>query len=392
MSLNAYRSVLRTPQVVPTMLVVLLARIPITGVGMTLTMHVLLALDHGYAAAGLVGMSATAGSAIGSPLLGRMLDRRGLRAVVGVSIVVEALFWLTAPLLSYPVLLVTAFLSSLAALPVMSLGRQALTALVPESGRRTALALDSMAVELAFMAGPALGVFLGTHFTGRPAMWVIGTAVVLSGLLLWVVDPPLRAGGAAPGGQAPRGWLDRRLLGVLISAGGATFLLTGVELATVAQLRAQGLTGWTGAAIVVMCAASLVGGFWYGGFERPVPVWALMAGMGVLTLPLVVAGGSPWLLGAALALSSFLCAPTLTATGEAITTMAPEGARGTALGLQGTAFTLGSALGQPVVGWTIDHVGPSTGFAVAALGSLAIAGLVVLLGVRGRTPEPVAAG
>ncbi|WP_053715640.1 MFS transporter [Saccharothrix sp. NRRL B-16348] len=389
MNVSHYLAVLRTPRVPGFMLLMLLARVPPTAAGMTVTMHVLLGLERGYGAAGLVGAVSTVGIALGSPLMGHLVDRRGLRAMLLLSMATEGVFWFVAPLLSYEVLLVTCFVSGFTVMPVMSLGRQILTALVPDDRRRTALAMDSMAVEVSFMAGPALGVALTTQASSRTAMWAIGASMVVIGVILYAVNPPVRHEGETGARVPRREWLDGRLLGVLISAGGATFVLSGVEVSVVASMRELGLTGWTGAMIVVMCVASLVGGFVYGGLTRVPPLWVLMGGMGVLAVPIGLFGWSPWWLALALVPTNFLCAPTITATGELITKHAPASARGVAMGLQGSAFTLGVALGAPVTGFVIDLSSPAWGFAVAGVGAVVIAAGTVVLG---RRTAPVAVG
>jgi MFS family permease len=388
-NVSHYLAVLRTPRVPGFMLLMTLARVPPTAAGMTITMHVLLVLDRGYGAAGLVGAVSTVGIALGSPLMGHIVDRRGLRAMVLLSMATEGIFWFAAPLLSYEVLLVTCFVTGITVMPVMSLGRQILTALVPDDRRRTALAMDSMVVELSFMAGPALGVALTTQASSRTAMWAIGASMLVIGAILYAVDPPVRHEGETGERVPRREWLDGRLLGVLISAGGATFVLSGVEVSVVASMRGLGLTGWTGAMVVVMCLASLAGGFLYGGLTRVPPLWALMGGMGLLAVPIGLLGWSPWWLALALVPTNFLCAPTITATGELITKFTPASARGVAMGLQSSAFTLGVALGQPVTGFVIDHSSPGWGFAVAGAGAVVVAAGTVLLG---RRAAPVAVG
>ncbi|MFT7835531.1 MFS transporter [Saccharothrix sp. BKS2] len=391
MNVAPYLTVLRTRRVPSFLLLMLVARVPATAAGMTITMHVLLGLERGYGAAGLVGAASTIGMAIGSPLMGRLVDRRGLRAMLSVSIVTEGVFWFVAPGLDYRLLLVTCLLSGTTVLPLMSLGRQVLTALVPEEHRRTALAMDSMAVEVAFMAGPALGVAVVTQGSGRTAMWSIGAAMVVSGVVLWVVDPPVRHRDE-DGARVPvRRWLDGRLLGVLISAGGSILVIAGVEVAVVASMRELGLTSWTGALVAVMCAASLVGGFVYGGLPRVPPLWVLMGSMGLLAVPIGLFTGSPWLLALAVAPVNLLCAPVVTATGEAITRFAPASARGVALGLQGSAMTLGVAVGQPFTGFVIDRSTPGWGFAAVGAGAVAIAVVALLLERRGVADRAVVA-
>src|SRR5438045_8917991 len=90
MRVEPYRRVLALPGVRSLMLVALLARIPIIAGGFALTLHVLLDQGRGYGAAGLVGMASTVGSALGAPLLGRFVDRRGPRPVLPVPAAADA--------------------------------------------------------------------------------------------------------------------------------------------------------------------------------------------------------------------------------------------------------------------------------------------------------------
>ena len=79
MHLAPYRAVLRIPGMRLFMLVALIARIPSTAILTALTLSVVLDRHRGYGAAGLVGAAFTVGLAVGSPLLGRAVDRRGPR-------------------------------------------------------------------------------------------------------------------------------------------------------------------------------------------------------------------------------------------------------------------------------------------------------------------------
>ena len=53
---------------------------------MALTLYVLLGLEMSYAAAGGVAAALTAGPTLGGPLLDRMIDRRGIRTVLVVTV------------------------------------------------------------------------------------------------------------------------------------------------------------------------------------------------------------------------------------------------------------------------------------------------------------------
>src|SRR5690348_11454053 len=99
------------------MILMFFARVPGTAVGITLTLHVALTLGRGYGAAGLVGAFGMIGIAVGGPYMGRIVDRFGLRPMVVLTTVGEALFWFTGPLMPYPVLLVTSFFGGLLTIP-----------------------------------------------------------------------------------------------------------------------------------------------------------------------------------------------------------------------------------------------------------------------------------
>src|SRR3954471_11441876 len=141
MSLSPYRGVLARPGVSRLLLFGVLARVPATAGGVVLTLHVVLALGRGYAAAGLVATAVTVGMAVGSPWRGRAVDRLGLRRALLPSVLVEAALWGSAPFLPYEGLLAAVAVAGALGLPVFTVMRLALSAMVPPDQRRTAFAL-----------------------------------------------------------------------------------------------------------------------------------------------------------------------------------------------------------------------------------------------------------
>ncbi|GGL89243.1 MFS transporter [Micromonospora yangpuensis] len=394
MNMKPYREALALPGLRSLLAVSVLARVPITATGVTLTFYVVLDLGRGYGAAGLVGAAITVGAAVGNPLLGRLIDRHGLRPVLALTTVAEALFWSTAPALPYPVLLVTAFVAGLLALPIFSVIRQSIAALVPPEGRRPAYALDSMSTELSFMIGPALAVAAATTISARSTLWFVGAGLVASGILLWLLNPPIRSAGetAAPARRVPRRqWLTPRLLAVFAVSAAATLVLGGTDVAVVAVLRESGAVGWTGLVLAVWAVASLVGGFAYGAVSRSFSPLALLAALSLCTIPVGLGGGYWWLLCLALIPAGLLCAPTLAATSDLVSRLAPAEVRGEAMGLQGSAVTVGIAVGAPLAGLVIDRTSPPWGFVVT--GGIGLLVALVVLPVelrRRRTGPPVA--
>lgn len=370
MTLTPYRQALALPGIRSLLVVAMLARVPVTAASVTLTLHVVLDFGRGYAAAGLVGAAMTVGAAFGAPLLGRLVDRRGLRPMIVLTTIASALFWAAAPTLPYPALLVASVLGGLLTLPVFSVVRQSIAALAPEEHRRQAYALDSMSVELSFMTGPAIAVLMVTAVSARTTMVVVGLGLVLSGLALFMLNPPIRTSAESTSRTAPvprRQWLTPQLIGVLALVVATSLALGGTDVAVVAVLRDAGQISWTGAVLAVWGAYSLVGGFAYGAMSRPLSPLILVALLGIFTIPVGLGGGQWWLLCLALIPAGALCAPALAATADAVSRLAPASVRGEAMGLHGSALTVGVALGAPLAGAVMDATTPAWGFAATGL-------------------------
>jgi MFS family permease len=357
-----------------------LTRIPATATAITLTLHVVLTLGHGYAAAGLVGAAATVGMAIGAPLLGRLIDRRGLRTMLVITLCAEALFWGVAPWLSYPALLGGAFFVGLLGMPVFSVLRQSLAAMVPPARRRPAFAMDSMSVEVSYIIGPAVGTLLALQLSTAAAMWLVGLGFLLSGSALFLLNPPTRAPESSDAGPNPpvREWLDLRLCGALLATTAAVFVIFGTELSMIAGLERGGQAAWIPVTNAVWCLASLTGGFLYGAAHRSLPLPVLVAGLGAATLPVALAGDW-WSYALLLIPAGLLTAPSLTASSETVSGLAPEHVRGLVTGLHGSAITMGGAIGTPLAGLLIDIGSSSTAILVIGSAGIGVAAVVALL-------------
>jgi MFS family permease len=382
-----YRRVLASAALRRALVLGFLVRIPIFGGGVVLTLHVVSHLGRTYGAAGLVSAAATIAIAISGPWRGRLLDRRGLRRVVLPSIIVAAVCWSIAPFVSYWWLLALAALAGLFVIPSFSIIRQAVIAAVHEDDRRTAISLDSVAVELSFMVGPAAGVWAATVWPTQWVLFVIEMLGVLAGVLLWFANPVMRDEAAEPAedglvddegvgasaSRVPRSvWFRARFIVICLAAAATTLVLGGTDIAIVAGLRefdAQSSIGWV---LAVWGFGSLVGGLVYGGVQKSISAFWLLGGLAVVSAPMALATGVP-----TLALLSFVaglfCAPTITATVDQVSRVVPAVARGEAMGWHGSFMTGGMALGAPMAGVAIDHQGWQAGFLVVAVMGLVVA-------------------
>src|SRR5689334_23136147 len=148
----------------------------------------------------------------------------------------------------------------------MSIGRQAMAALVPVELRRTGYSMDTVSTEMSFMLGPFAAVFVATQFSTQTAMLAMAIGLVLVGVLLYWVNPPVRSEQeqTAAARVPRRDWLTPQMIGVLVVGAGAVFVLGGTEVALVAHMQRSGDLGWTGVVMAVWAAGSAVGGLVYG--------------------------------------------------------------------------------------------------------------------------------
>jgi MFS family permease len=300
------------------MLLMFVTRLPMTAMGITLTLHVVTDLGRGYGAAGLVGTTTTVGSALGAPLVGRLIDRYGLRPVVAACGTASTAYWVSAPHLPYVALVAVALPAGMLVVPASSISRQVLTALVPVAHRRSAYSLDTISLESSFMIGPAAGIAVATQVSGAVALTGIGVCFALTTVALCWFNPPIRHEDEVVTGERPpmREWLGSRLLATLFVGAGALFCLAGMELTALAALRANGEVGWTGVVIAAMCVASAIGGIVHGAVRRSLSQPTLLLLLTLLVIPAGLFGQSWWLLAIALVPTNLMCAPTLAATAE----------------------------------------------------------------------------
>jgi MFS family permease len=346
-----------------------------------------------------VSAAATVAIAISGPWRGKLLDRRGLRRVVVPSIVVAAVCWSIAPFVSYWWLLALAALAGLFVIPSFSIIRQAVIAAVDEDDRRTAISLDSVAVELTFMVGPAAGVWAATVWPTQWVLFAIEMLGVLAGVLLWFANPVLHDEAEAPvddegvAAEVPRvlraEWFRARFVVVCLAAAATTLVLGGTDIAIVAALRdfdAQPSFGWV---LAVWGFGSLLGGLVYGGLHKSVSAFWLLGGLALVSAPMALALGVGSLAVLAF-VAGLVCAPTITATVDQVSRVVRGSARGEAMGWHGSFMTGGMALGAPLAGFAIDQRGWQAGFLVVAVAGLLVA-LVGAAATSGRATERRAA-
>ncbi|CAN7289331.1 MFS transporter [Arthrobacter sp. LjRoot78] len=429
MNFALYKELLAVRPIRLLLTVGMIARIPHSAAGVLLTLHIVLTLGEGYAAAGAAAAVMTIGIAVGAPWRGRRVDTVGLRKALIPSVVSETVIWSVVPHVSYEWLLALVFVGGLLTLPIFSVVRQSLGVLASGEQRRTAFALDAIATELVFMLGPAAGAIVATAGYSVAGLTVVGVCTSVAGLFLMWFNPPTRSAvpddeyetdqqegaevavvAAAPAhlqeaaaelapvasselrrlGLRHRvahnfAWFTAAVAAVFAVAAGAGMVLSGTDVGIVAALETGGHQAEIGLVFVFWCAASVVGGLLYGAMHRPVSPIILLLGMAALTIPMGFARDTLTLCLLSL-LPGLLCAPVLSSASEKVAELVEERRRGEAMGWYGSALTAGVALGAPLAGVFIDGIGPSAGFvSVGAAGVvLCLFGLVLLRHRRRR--------
>ncbi|KRE77575.1 MFS transporter [Arthrobacter sp. Soil763] len=429
MNFALYRDLLAVRPIRNLLLVGMVARIPHSAAGVLLTLHIVLTLGQGYAAAGAAAAVMTIGIAVGAPWRGRRVDTVGLRRALIPSVVSETVIWSIVPHASYELLLPLVFIGGLLTLPIFSVVRQSLGILAGGEQRRTAFALDAISTELVFMIGPAAGALVATAGYSALGLTVVGVATSLAGAFLMWINPPTRSAvlGSEPDAAFDAGqqegaeaalvatapahvqeaaaelaplaaaeqrrrerfglrrrvvhnfaWFTAAVAAVFAVAAGAGMVLSGTDVGIVAALESGGHEAEIGIVFLFWCAASVLGGLVYGAMHRPIPPVVLLLGMSALTLPMAFARDT-WTLALLSLLPGLLCAPVLSAASEKVAELVSEDRRGEAMGWYGSALTGGVALGAPLAGLFIDGVGAGAGFiSVGAAGvALCLLGLVL---------------
>jgi hypothetical protein len=394
MSSATYRTLLRAPGAATFFLTAAVGRVGIamTSLGIVWLVH---ARTGSYATAGLVTGGFAVAEAVAGPQLARLIDRFGQTRVLPPALLAHAaaigtLLALVAArtpdwLMTAGGVLAGATLPQLGALSAarwVALLRDERAAALP-----TAFALESLANELAYLAGPALVSIIDA--SGYPAAGTVlaATLVVAGGLSFAAgrrtAPPASDAAGRHPAGRSLLRPGFAVLAGVSLAIGG----FFGATQISVTAFAVEHGAADTAAALfaVSSCASVLVG--WLYGLRRwrtppRVQLAVAAAGLAICCLPLLVAD-SPVELGFGVTLTG-LAVPLILIQSSVLAEAAAHRAVLTqAFVWLNSATAAGSAGAAAAAGWAVDTSGAHGGFVVAAMATgamavLAVAGLPAL--------------
>ncbi len=390
--LDSYRRILSVPGGLSFSAAAMVARLPISMVGL----GIVLLVEQGtgsYGQAGAVSAVYVAASAGFAILQGRLLDRFGqarvlvpfalvFAAALGLLVALVRLGW--APPAWYLLAAVTG-----AALPSAGSCVRARWSHVLR-GRpaqlQTAFALEAVVDEAVFILGPVLVTLLATAVSPVAGLGAALVAGTLGSLLLAgqrATEPPPRPA-KRPGDTATRlPWATLvPLIAVVVALGAA---LGAAEVVTVAFADERGSQGYAGPLLALWAFGSLLAGLVTGAVHwRRGPVGRLRVGalaMFASMCPL------PWIdaipaMGLVLFFGGFAIAPSLIAATSLVERSMPPGRLTEGMALLHTAIVAGVAPGAAVAGRVVDAAGTSSAYLVA-VGAGAIAAVAALALPRG---------
>jgi Major Facilitator Superfamily len=392
MSSATYQTLLRAHGAAAFFLTATVGRVGIamTSLGIVWLVH---ARTGSYATAGLVTGGFAVAEAVAGPQLARLADRFGQTRVL-------------PPVLLAHAGAVTTLLALVAAgTPdwLMTAGGVLAGATIPQLGalsaarwaallrdRRatalpTAFALESLANELAYLAGPVLVSILGA--SGYPAAGTVLAAVLVvgGGMCFATQRRTAPEASVATGRHHPGRGLLRPgfavLAGVNLAIGG---FFGAMQISVTAFALEHGSAGIAAALFTVSSCASLLAGWLYGLRQWRTVLRVQLAvaagGLAIGCLPLLLVG-SPLELGFGVALTG-LAVPLILILCSLLAEASVHRAVLTqAFAWLNSASAAGSAGAAAATGWAVDTFGTHGGLAVAAIAAGAMA-VLALAGLR----------
>ena len=397
--MRRYAAVLRAPHIAALVAATLLARFPI-GINALAIILYLRAERGSFAAAGAVAGALAAGAGVGAPIQGRLVDAFGPRRVLvplGVvhAVALGAIVASTEAGAPLAALVVCGLLAGFAIPPTSSVLRSLWPSLMREKPELipTAYALDSVLIELIFVAGPLVTAVIATVLSPAGAL-VISAVSVIAGTTIFTALPPSRA--LQPDRDRP----SAGLLGALSSPGVRTLVLTSLpagigigicEITLPAFSDAEGAAATAGVLLALWSVGSAAGGLAYGALSNRPPLNRVhLAVTALLPISLLPMAAAPSVIVMAVLVlpAGMFIAPLLATRNELIGWVAPAGARTEAYTWPVTAFVGGIAIGSALAGAIVETASWQTAFLAA--GAFAAVGTVVAVARRHTVVQPAA--
>ncbi len=336
-----------------------------------------------FGRAGAVVAAFALAMAVGQPVLGRLVDRVGARAVVGWLGTADALalLALVATVRADLPLAVTLTASAAAGIVLPPLSAAVRTMWARLSGPElssAAYSLDSVGTEVVFLLGPLLvGLLVAV---ASPALGLVLAAVLtVTGSWGFALAPATR--GAVPVSGR------RRLVGALASSGLRRLLGVAtlqvlafalVEVGVPAAATRAGSAALSGPLLALWSVGSIAGGLVFGGLRLRAPIrrqYVFLSWLVVVGIVPVLPVSGPLALGLLLPLSGLAIAPLFALAARLVSEATTPATRTEGYTWLTTSAAMGAAGGSALGGFLVDRSGVAACF-LAAAGMAALAALL----------------
>jgi MFS family permease len=402
--LDTYRAAFHAPGTAAFTAAGFVMRMPIAIYPIGLVLLLSIGTGH-YSFAGLLSGTYVVANGIGTPVLGRLVDRYGQHRLlipasaghIAAAIALGLLVGANAP---DAVLLAPATVLGFCYLSVGSLTRARWSFVL--AGRpelNTGYSVESILDELIFTVGPLIATLIATQIDPLGVL-VVGAALVGVGAV-WLrqqrsTEPPAHPAGA------PRRPSALRYAGMplLVAAGAAMGgVFASAEVTAIAFCGQRDATAWSGLVLAAFATGSALSGFFYGSRHWHAPV------LERFRIQAMVFGVLPWLflLAANVPLLTVIIfvvglgiAPTLITAFTLIQQLVPAAALTESMGWFSTGIAMGYGIVSAFVGRIADSHGARPAFLVTVGCGLALGVSAVMLhrrlARRPVAPQPVSVG
>lgn len=370
--LDRYREILSLPGTLRFSLVGLLARTPMSMVGISLILAIR-ALYDSYSLAGVISAIEVISFAIGAPILARLVDRYGQAQVMIPSVTISTLALVAVAVGAMNVvspLLLGAFAvvygATAGSFGALIRSRWANSVENPQQ-LQAAYALEAAFDEVAFMVSPIVATMLSAAIHPAAGLWAaigLQTVGTYGFLFQRSTQPPL-------GAPTPKGVKKESIMrngGMIVIA--TTFIATGalfgsLNLSVVAFADALNQSQFAGIVLATMSVGALASALFYGARNWRSPLWKLFI-IGVVALAV---GVSPLLfapnliiLGIFMMIAGLALSPVMTNVNTMVQRIAPPSRLTESLTWMATATTVGMSVGSAFTGPFVDSQGHKGGF------------------------------
>ncbi|MFD4205268.1 MFS transporter [Micromonospora tulbaghiae] len=370
-----------------------LARLPQTmlPVALVLTAH---ASTGSFVSSGLLSGASAMTYAVCAPWRGRQMDRATLPRALGWSLLGSTAGLVTtaiaaaagAPLV---VLLVLVVVAAASGAGVTGAYRSLLPYILRPEQLKQAYAIDAVALQLAWIGGPALASVVAALVGPRACVGAVAAVLASGALLSWTL--PRRAAASATRRSGPARAMLAQLWVPLLLNVGIGINLGALDVALPALLAGHGRPATSGGLVLAgIFATSAVSGSIYAALPATNPLrsaptrtvaWVLIAVYGLVT---ALAAGAPalWLAIACLLVAGLAFAPGDTSAMLLVPEQVAEDRLAEAFGYFAAFGYLGTAAASPVAGWLVTRFGADTGLLLAGLAPLITAVVVPMARLR----------